>query len=88
MIGHEPLTSAMLILPPKFIQDPFDKKIFSLYENGVIRPATREQCLGLERASVWEPEHVEDRLRAHYAGNLNHVVELLKSRDYGRTMLL
>jgi hypothetical protein len=81
MIGHEPLSGAMLLLPPKFIQDPIDKAIFSIYENGVIRPATREQCLGLERASVWEPEHVEDRLRDHYAGRMNHIVELQKLSD-------
>ena len=88
VIGHEPLKGAMLILPPKFSQDPIDKTIFSIYENGVITPAAREQCRGLERASVWEPEHVEDRLRAHYAGNVNHIVELLKLRDCSRTMFL
>jgi hypothetical protein len=88
VIGHEPLKGALLVLPPKFIRDPIDKTIFSIYENGIIRAATWEQCLRLERASVWEPEHVEDRVRAHYAGNLNHVVELLKLRDCGRTMLL
>ena len=88
VIGHDPLKGAMLVLPPKFIQDPIDKTIFSIYENGMIRAATSKQCPGLERASLWEPEHVEDRLRAHYAGNLNHVVELLKQRDCGRTKLL
>jgi hypothetical protein len=88
VIGHEPLKGAMLVLPPKFIRDPIDKTIFSIHENGVIPAAIREQCRGLERASVWEPEHVEDRLRAHYAGKVNHIVELLKLRDCGRTMLL
>jgi hypothetical protein len=86
VIGHEPFEGAML--SPKFIQEPIDKTMFSIYENGVIPAATREQYRGLERASVWEPEHVEDRLRAHYAGNVNHIVELLKLRDCGRTMLL
>jgi hypothetical protein len=85
VIGHEPLEGAMLIVPPTFIQDPIDKSIFSIYENGGIPAPTREQCRGLERASVWEPEHVEDRLRAHYAGKVNHIVELLKLRDCGRT---
>jgi hypothetical protein len=88
VIGHEPLKGEMLTLPPKFIQDPIDETTFSIYQNGVIPAATREQCRGLERASVWEPEHVEDRLRAHYAGNVNHIVELLKLRDGSRTMLL
>lgn len=87
VIGHEPLKGAMLILPSEFMQDPIDKTTFS-YDNGVIPAATGEQCRGLERASVWEPEHVEDRLRAHYAGNVNHIVELLKLRDCSRTVLL
>lgn len=26
------------------------------------------ECEGLECAAVWSPEHVEDRLRSHYAG--------------------
>jgi Immunity protein 26 len=88
VIGHEPLNSEMLILTPEFIPNPIDRTILSIYENGAVSVATREQCRGLERASVWEPEHVEDRLRAHYAGNVNHVVELLKLRDGSRTMLL
>ena len=32
-------------------------------------PATPEECVGLEQAAVWDPEHVEARLRAHLAGN-------------------
>jgi hypothetical protein len=88
VIGHEPLQGETLILPPKFMQNPIDKTIFSNYENGVIPAAPREQGRGLERTSVWEPEHVEDRLRAHYAGNVNHIVELLKLRDCSRTMLV
>jgi hypothetical protein len=84
VIGHEPLKGGMLIAPPIFIQDPIDKTIFSIYEDGVTPATTKEQCRGLERASVWEPEHVEDRLRAHYAGNVNHIVELLKLRDCSR----
>jgi hypothetical protein len=88
VIGHEPLKAEMLLLPPNFIQDPIDETIFSIYENRALPAGTREQPHGFERALVWEPEHVEDRLRAHYAGNVNHIVELLKLRDYSRTMLL
>lgn len=28
-------------------------------------PATRAECAGLERSAVWDPQHVEDRLRDH-----------------------
>lgn len=41
-------------------------------------PATKEECQGLERAAVWEPENVEDRLRDHFAGVPNIWVESLK----------
>lgn len=34
-------------------------------------PATRAQCAGLERTAVWDPEHLEDRLRDHRAGRPN-----------------
>jgi len=63
--------------PPKFIQDPLDKNRFRIYEDGQMRPATRQECLGLECAAVWEPEHVEGRLRDHYAGRKNEILASL-----------
>jgi hypothetical protein len=38
-----------------------------IYQNGVVRPATPEECEGLEPAAVWEPAQAEERLRRHYA---------------------
>jgi hypothetical protein len=64
---------------PTFIQDPLSGR-FSIYVLGDIRPATREECLGLERCAVWEAEHVEDRLRDHFAGLPNTWVESLALR--------
>jgi hypothetical protein len=75
VIGHAPVDEALATLPCKFIQDPINPAVFSIYENGNIRAASRAECLGLERAAVWEPEHVEDRLRDHYAGRPNIWVE-------------
>ena len=43
--------------------------------------ATREECAGLERAAVWDPAHVEDRLRDYRAGRLNKWVESLSLSD-------
>jgi len=74
ILGHSPLED-QLRPSPRFIQDPLDKNSFSVYENGHIRRATRQECVGLERAAVWEPEHVEARLRDHYAGRKNKMVE-------------
>jgi hypothetical protein len=43
--------------------------------------ATRAQCAGLERSAVWDPEHVEDRLRDHRAGRPNKWAESLALKD-------
>ena len=37
-------------------------------------PATLEDCAGLECAAVWDPGHIEDRLRDHFAGLPNQWV--------------
>ena len=80
ILGHIPL-EGQLTDPPRFIQDELNKKSFQIYKAGVIIPATREQCEGLERSAVWDPEQVEDRLRDHYAGRINKWVESLKIKD-------
>ena len=79
IIGHVPVDDG-LQAPPKFIQDALDSNKFRIYKDGQMRPATRQECIGLECAAVWEPEHVEERLRDHYAGRKNKVFELLKIR--------
>jgi len=79
-VGKMPLEPELRRCPPQFIHDSIDPTKFSIYEDGKIRPATREECEGLERAAVWEPEHVESRIRDHYAGVPNIWVEHLKIR--------
>jgi len=78
VIGHAPLEAALLKPPLQFMQDILRPDQFSIYENGKMRSATREECLGLERVAAWDPEHVEDRLRDHYAGRPNKWVESLE----------
>lgn len=63
------------------MQDVMNSKLFSNYDNGKIRRATKMACEGLERAAVWEPEHVEERLRDLYVGKPNIWVEQLKIKD-------
>jgi hypothetical protein len=78
IVAHLPLDGG-LTPPPKFMQDRWNKSSFSIYLNsGEIKKATRKECQGLERAAVWDPEHIEDRLRDHYSGTGNKWVELLK----------
>jgi hypothetical protein len=42
------------------------------------RAASLAECEALECAAVWEPEHVEDRLRDHYDGRQNKWTESLR----------
>jgi hypothetical protein len=42
------------------------------------RPAAPEECVGLEGVAVWDPTHVEDRLRDHYAGRPNAHLAYMK----------
>jgi Immunity protein 26 len=71
-IGKVP-SSSLAQQPLKFIQDALNPKQFSLYDpiTGSIKPASKHECTGLECASVWEPEHVEERICDHYAGRPN-----------------
>ncbi len=81
VVGNEPLDESLMNPPPFFMQDAFNKEVFSIYERGQIRPATKAECTGLERAAVWDPEHVVDRIRDHYAGRENAWVISLRIKD-------
>jgi hypothetical protein len=80
VVGNAPLDDSLLNPPPRFIQDALRKDLFRIYEKGQFSPATKEECIGLEREAVWDPTHAEDRLRDHYAGRKNKWVESLKIR--------
>ena len=67
-VGSVSLPPQLLATAPKFVQDALHLDKFEILVGGAIRSALRSECEGLERAAVWEPEHVEDRLRDHYAG--------------------
>jgi len=45
------------------------------------RAATPADCAGLEAAAVWEPEHVEDRLRDHLMARPNKWVDSLRINE-------
>jgi len=64
-----------------FKQDPFDKSISVYFEKDkdcFEFPATYEEVKDFERAAVWDPEHVEDRLRDYFNGVPNVWVEQLR----------
>lgn len=77
MIGHAPLETELKATPWFFRQDVISK-VLSLYQDGIERPATREECEGLERAAVWSAEHIENRLDDHLEGRTNKWIEALK----------
>jgi hypothetical protein len=79
-IGHSPLEPSLTAPVEFFMQDSLTGE-FSLYkEGGLIVPATADQIVGLECTAVWNPEHVEDRLRDHYDGVPNIWFESLKPK--------
>ena len=79
-VGVLPIRQDLLVQPFKFIQDYDKPDNFELYNpnNGDIIKANKAECIGLERASVWEAKHVEDRIRDYYLGAKNIWVEQLK----------
>jgi hypothetical protein len=78
VVGHAEDRAAAIQVPPTFMQDPLKLDRFQLYDKGEMRPATREECEGLERTAAWDPEHVEDRLRDAFAGVENKWVKSLR----------
>jgi hypothetical protein len=77
IIGDRPLEDSLKVKPRFFVHDMLSKE-FSIYYEGNITPASREKCIGLERAAVWEAAHVENRLRNHFAGVPDPMTERLK----------
>ena len=77
-IGKISIPSSLTAPVPTFIQNSVKPDQYEIYLAGAIRPATKEECEGLERCAVWEPNHVEDRLRDHYAGKANVWVDSLQ----------
>ena len=80
IIGNIPLEQKLVAPVTFFTQDIISKKTY-LYLNSEKIPATFEQCENLEKAAVWDPIHVEDRLRDYYLGVPNKWVESLKLKN-------
>ncbi len=83
IIGNSELESELNKMPLEFIQDQLDPTQFEIYDpnTGEIKPATKAECLGLECAAVWEPEHVEDRIIDYFENRPNRWIESLKIKE-------
>ena len=80
-IGTAPVPEGLRGRVPRFMQDSINGRLSISDDGGTTsRPATLDECDRLECLAVWEPEHVEDRLRDHYAGVPNKWVESLRPR--------
>jgi hypothetical protein len=77
VIGHAPLETDLERTPWFFKQDAISKAL-SLYQNGIERAATKEECVGLERAAVWSAQHIESRLEDHLEGRTNKWLDAMK----------
>lgn len=70
IIGIMPIKEEFREMPNEFIHHDYGKVEFELYDpnTGSITPSTREECKNLERAAVWDRNHIIDRIRDHYNG--------------------
>jgi len=84
VIGAVPLSDDERRRPERFFkQDPLNSNLTIYWEDPESGepheiPALLEEAENLECAAVWDPEHVEDRLRDHFAGRPNKWVESLR----------
>jgi hypothetical protein len=77
-IGHLPLEIAPVPIPDQFMQDVGTGVCEIVDEAFNSRAAMPEECVGLERVAVWDPVHVEERIRDHYAGRPNAQADNMK----------
>ena len=80
VVNHGPLESELLSPVEYFIKDRLSGR-YSIYRSsdGHTRESNFEECKALEAAAAWEAEHVEDRLRDHFAGRPNAWAEQLRA---------
>lgn len=56
----------------RFSQDLADFKKCEIFDSsGMVKEVEPEDCVGIERASMWEAHHVEARLLDHFMGRAN-----------------
>jgi hypothetical protein len=80
IIGKLPIEESLSKLPPRFIQYPIhpDKFRIKNYELNTQTPASFEECIGMERACVWEPHAIVERLNDYFE---NRIINKMKYYD-------
>lgn len=62
IVSHEPFDSVEAEWPPPACIKDVISGGYSIYHKGEIRASTAEECVGLEKAAVWDADHVIDRI--------------------------
>lgn len=78
-IGEEVVPATLEVSVPRYKVDPINGDL-SIRQDDVERPATPEECEGLECAAVWSANHVEDRLNDFLDGVPNKWVDSLSPK--------
>ena len=71
-IGRRELVGDVAKPVVRFRQDVADFRNCTIFDSeGMRRQVAPEECVGLERASVWDPHHIERRLLDAFMGRPN-----------------
>ena len=87
VIGRIEISDEDAALPWFFKEDSLTNQLSKTRDGTEELPVTEEEAMQMERAAVWEPDHVVDRLRDHFAGVPNKWVESLKPRGRHKRMV-
>ena len=72
LLGARPLRGEVARPVVRFMQDLADHRKCVIFDTaGMKRDATPEECVGIERASVWDGHHIAERLLDHFMGRPN-----------------
>ena len=78
VIAHADVNASIDQAPAFFKKDIITGKLSITHDGGDEMPATLQEIEGLERAAVWEPSHIVDRLNDHFSGRPNVWAEHLR----------
>ncbi|MBP9903385.1 MAG: immunity 26/phosphotriesterase HocA family protein [Verrucomicrobia bacterium] len=71
-IGKKQLEGEVAKPVVRFMQDLADFRKCTIFDSaGTEKQARPEECVGLERAAVWDPHHIEQRLLDSFMGRPN-----------------
>jgi hypothetical protein len=82
VIGNVKLKGACAQLSG-YAHRPVASDHFYIWSGGEQRPATAEECKGLEPAATWFSMHVQERLEDYFAGRPNIQSQAMRRRMEG-----